>query len=249
MQSLWSRKRPAWWREHRREEVWQRGVTLVEIVVSIGVIAILAVLLLSSMKQVAETRSITVCVANLKQIGVGHAAYGADHQGAMITCATPIKGALKNTYRWYNVLEPYMGVATKPDGPDRPKWQQCPGKKLSYENLYAVGYGWNFQSFGLNPPGVEDPRNPGSMSWGSGSRFSAVNQPGQTIVVGDSHDADAPFEDWQNFLLYWGGTGNDAKLPRRHRGGGNFLMADGHVQSLTFPEVTGNNYYLFRRKN
>lgn len=224
------------------------GFTFIELWICVGIIALVIFLLLPALQSSRASSISAACVANLRQIGVAHAAYAGDHHGAMIPCGTPIRGSTKNTYRWYNVLEPYLGKATDPSSPVRPKWQRCGAKKLNYESMYDVGYGWNFQSFGLYEPGVVTPGNPGALTWFPGSRYASVQAPAETIVIGDSHDAEAPFDDWQNFLLYWGGTANDAKLPRRHRGGGNFLMVDGSVRTMTFAEVTANNYYYLRRK-
>ena len=56
-----------------------KGFTLIELLVVIAIIALLAALLLPSLKQARETAKLAVCKSNLKQIGLSGIIYAADN--------------------------------------------------------------------------------------------------------------------------------------------------------------------------
>lgn len=58
-----------------------RGISLVELLISIGIVAILAALLIPTFNGIRGINRQTGCVANLRAIGVGQAAYAAEHNG------------------------------------------------------------------------------------------------------------------------------------------------------------------------
>jgi prepilin-type processing-associated H-X9-DG protein/prepilin-type N-terminal cleavage/methylation domain-containing protein len=215
--------------------------TLVEIVVAMIIIAIIAAMLYAAMGKISQSSRGVACISNLRAMSAAHAAYGADHQGQMIPCATPIKGKLK----WHNVLDVYMGN-TDDLGNERPKWQLCPAKVLPYKGPDVIGYGWNFQSFGLNPSGFIDATNPGAENFGPNRRFAEIERPAETIIIADSCDPDSGFSGWQNAIIYWGAPANDRSLAQRHGGKGHYLMVDGSVKRLSLAEVQARNYYLFK---
>ncbi len=59
----------------------ERGVSLVEVLVSIGIITVLAALIFPTAKGVRSMSRQTQCVAHLRAIGVGQAAYAAENNG------------------------------------------------------------------------------------------------------------------------------------------------------------------------
>lgn len=60
------------------------GFTLVDLLVSISVVAILIGLLLPSLKSVTETTRRVICASNLRQIGLGVAMYADDNAGVLV---------------------------------------------------------------------------------------------------------------------------------------------------------------------
>lgn len=73
----------------------RRGFTLIELLVVIAIIAILAAMLLPSLKNAKEQSRKAVCMSNLRQIGVGVSLYAADYQNSIPTAMH------------YNTLAPY----------------------------------------------------------------------------------------------------------------------------------------------
>jgi len=229
--------------------------TLVEMLVTIAVIAILAALLFPAITGVREKANDTKCVSNLRQMGAGLMLYVADHDGALIPGAVASQeGGLT---LWFNALDAYMGNQEEGNLSNfasgrRPAWQRCPSKVFKETEMdhFSVGYGWNYygdnaghDGFGLYPG---DYNADGSSSGGHGgsSRLAEVTKPAKTIIIADSKDIDvAPSATHQNIYLYPPpATGQRAS---RHSGRGNYLMVDGHVESLP-PDLEGYTSYFIK---
>jgi len=59
----------------------RKGLTLVELLIVVGIIAVLAGLLFSVFSSVRENARITYCINNLKQVGIALHMYAQDHDG------------------------------------------------------------------------------------------------------------------------------------------------------------------------
>ncbi|HOW67768.1 MAG TPA: type II secretion system protein [Candidatus Paceibacterota bacterium] len=97
----------------------QRAFTLVELLVTIAVIAILASLLLPGLGRARNLAWRTACLSNLRQIGIGTAMYANEHQGRMpwipdaeLQLTPPVNSSGKRYARmgsFMPVLNPYLG--------------------------------------------------------------------------------------------------------------------------------------------
>ncbi len=187
--------------------------TLVEVLISIALIAILGSVIYGASTTAMAVTKRSKCAANLKSLGNGLGAYVADHDGSFIPAYQGSFGY------WFNELAPYMsgGELDWTKG-IYPPWLQCPSKPG------LCGYGWNYAAFG---------QNTSTQTKASYAKIVQVTEPSRTIIMGDSAD-DPEASRTEHFVIY----GTYKKLPKRHfLGTGNYLYVDGHIATMT-PDQT-----------
>ena len=86
----------------------QRAFTLVELLVVIGIIALLISILLPSLANARRSANTVKCLSNLRQVGTALQMYAGDYRGAMPVCRQdPENGGTGSTYYWIDMLAPY----------------------------------------------------------------------------------------------------------------------------------------------
>src|SRR5262245_22658507 len=121
----------------------RRGFTLVELLVVIGVIAVLISLLLPTLAIARKRAQETVCKSNLHQWGAAFITYAGDNRDFLpidgpdgSTTANVIGSAngvtgLSDPKLWYNAIPPLMGQPTY--------YQQITNDRLNNGKLATVG--------------------------------------------------------------------------------------------------------------
>lgn len=225
--------------EVRGFDIWKRGFTLIELLVVIAIIALLASILLPSLKMAQELAKKTVCQSNMRGIGVAMSLYAADNDGFVPAPIGGIEGT--PTMCTYDMaLQSYLGcvidgfptAATPRDSQEDmfacplDRYDRYLGRKRSYAMVY---YGPQYTDYN-KPIHIDSIRYPAEtflvVEWHAPWNIRLVNGPGALIHRG-----------------YWlGGWPGHHEVPspvdgRYHEDAANFLFADGHVECVEVDRI------------
>jgi prepilin-type N-terminal cleavage/methylation domain-containing protein/prepilin-type processing-associated H-X9-DG protein len=96
---------------HRQRSVASpRGFTLVELLVVIGIIAILISILLPALNKTRKHAQTLNCLSNLRVLGQATAMYCNTYKGAMPYPTTKLPGDTSQSALWYNALDPFIAA-------------------------------------------------------------------------------------------------------------------------------------------
>lgn len=216
----------------------RRGFTLVELLVVIGIIALLIGILLPAVNKARQAANGTKCLANLRSMQVAQWLYATSNNGYLVQAGMSHGGAHGDeAVAWFNVLQEFGSSELLPRCPadNSPHWPGGTPVPPSTDIYRRTSYGINDY--------LER-----TMNGGKYVKIEQIRRPSATIqflemaYTGAFAAADHPHvEDWVSNIpvqasaqLQINAHGGPA---RSYKSCANYGFIDGHAERLTFGEV------------
>ncbi|HEY1683718.1 MAG TPA: prepilin-type N-terminal cleavage/methylation domain-containing protein [Tepidisphaeraceae bacterium] len=245
-----------------------KGFTLVELLVVIGIIAVLVGMLLPALNKARVVSRTLDCLANLRTLGQAFTMYENEKNGYLpypITSQGTPPGA-KNAVSdeadvWFNALDPYLqrvqsDSSRKGVAADRTYsqikqcivWLDFPDDHspsgTSEGTLGEAARTFKMNTYLRHGDFTEPiPANTGSIF----AKVTDVRHPENFVLVGDgvSLDFTGDIPDQRDSEDFCMGVNDhvDTYPALRHNGKANILFVDGHAATLVYPTITYNLSY------
>jgi prepilin-type N-terminal cleavage/methylation domain-containing protein/prepilin-type processing-associated H-X9-DG protein len=194
-----------------RKHPGRSGFTLVELLVVLAITAVLIALGLGAVNGAVQKAQSLKCLDSIRQVGIAAQLYTGD-QGGRLPNSSHRRAPDGSSLSWTQTLSEYLGS----DFIGR-----CPANHTS---ISAVTYAWNDNL---------------TETSGEGIPISRCRTPSSTLMLGETADY------YTSEHFHFAGarsrvTYNQFKSSvgvERHRNRAHYLFADGHVESLTPPEI------------
>jgi prepilin-type processing-associated H-X9-DG protein/prepilin-type N-terminal cleavage/methylation domain-containing protein len=200
--------------------------TLVELLVVIGIIALLIAMLLPSLNRARESAKNAQCMSNLRQIGMGISFYRNDHHDIL-----PARDAAWTAARWQWAVANYLRQDFDPNDPEKqPAIYRC---STAGDSWALMPYGGNYRvSYAINFLGSDG-------NWDHWGRYHWLR--GKRVNNSTFHYIADINPTWYPWHYSFGGEDVTWQLAFRHGGKrANFLFLDGHVGGMTRAEYEAN---------
>ena len=208
------------------------GFTLVELLVVIGIIAILAGMLMPAMSRAKQKANRIACLNNIRQVGLSATLYAGDHDGEY-----PRRLHLTNA--WMFALKPYYGNtsltnnATSKEGNSR--ILKCPSDRWLEWRSYLINGFNDYWEATLSPVDFQTVMN---WKYKHGMKESNVKLPSETVLFGEKR-----IGSYHVHMDFGQGKGNhnmelNQNMHRsgggRTSGGSNYAFVDGSTRLLAY---------------
>jgi prepilin-type processing-associated H-X9-DG protein/prepilin-type N-terminal cleavage/methylation domain-containing protein len=220
------------------------GFTLIELIVSISIMATLAALLATGVARAKAHGQATLCQSNLHQIGVGLESFVSEFQRYPVNAGQTKPTSPGNSDRFWMLQIVRDGLSIPQPSPmfyGEGIWR-CPSAKWTVEMQRAnpthfSDYGYNDDKFSGSGPkdsnkfGLEGHYSPATDSY-SPIAESEVLTPSDMIAIGDCFEGNAILMR-KSIETY----ATMANVRTRHLGKANILFCDGHSERPTIQSL------------
>lgn len=209
---------------------YRRGFTLVELLVSVAILAVLAATTIGVVRRSMSKANTVRCMSKMKNLGTAMVLYSQDHQG-QFPRSFHSAGAAREP-GWARSIAPYLGVS---DQEIQNSWTavfndqfRSPEDRSKDPSIYSYAMNVFFE---LNPEGDDYEGAP--RTW---RRLGQVPSPGGTILLAEP----APVSSGDHLMCHqWSSVqaAKNALNEEVHDGKANYLFVDGHVETLRVEET------------
>ena len=216
----------------------KNAFSLVELLVVIGVIAMLAALLLPALQKAKFTAMRMVCANNLKQINLGFVEYADNYDEHFVpsmnyTASTPSEGAFGMTgdsSAWDAAIYVNSGRKSYYSTDRRRSVFFCP-RMTWYDGRWDnISYGVSYWGV-CRQPTIYVP-----------AQYKRVRKASETLLCADCSDGAPAYGHTQIWPNTFGGGGSGGGFLGRHEGMDNVLFVDGHVTAYSLSDNLYNHF-------
>lgn len=215
------------------------GFSLVELLVSISVIALLAALIVPGVQSAIRKTKVTQCLAKMRNLGQGIQLYTLDNTEFPRSLHS---SAGAGQQPWAKAILPYMGFSASPSDAEWAnlfeKVYRCPADKKKDVSIYSYALNVFFE---LTPDGDDYTGLP--QTW---RKPINVVRSSRTIMLAEPK----PVYYADHIMCHQWTSANGAANAvdaKRHDGKANYMFVDGHVETLsivaTFDTAKGINLW------
>lgn len=223
-----------------------RAFTLLELLVTVVIIAIVASLALAGTTLVRQRAQQASCMSNQRQLGIAVLGYCQDHQGEFPMTSHGLD-ASNYTESWVFTLAEYLA--------DVDAVRICPADPKGADRLGARG-----TSYVLNSYLTVAQQDPFGRSLGGFTNLNQLPAPSSTplafvinfakgVGYGNDHTHSEGWDSWGRMLndIQPDAFQGNWDSPDRTKGSANYLFVDGHVESIPAEKIhswitSGHNF-------